>query len=432
MITDLRQVNKAYFLGLGGIGVSALARMFLAEGKQVSGSDASESYITEELRKLGIDVFIGQDITHIPTDTDLVIYTIAIPHYAKAFFEEVKAKFQVLSYPEVLGLISKDKYTIAVAGTHGKTTTTAMIAEMMIGTGLDPTVVVGSLLSKYKSNFVAGKSEYFVVEACEYQNSFLNISPRVAIVTNIDNDHLDFFGNEEKIIESFGIFLKAVPADGFIICDKQDKKIKNIIEDVPAQIIDYTKFLDPSIELKVFGEHNRKNAACALALSSILKINEDEAKKALINFTGTWRRFEYKGETKEGAKVYDDYGHHPTEIKATLQGAKELVLNGKIFVIFEPHLFSRTKLLLNDFAECFKGADEVVITPIYPAREVYDATISSEMLVEKIQNTKAQYEDSYQSASDYITNKAKKGDVIVVMGAGNITKVAGLLTGSRS
>lgn len=424
MIKDLSEIKKVFFLGIGGIGVSALARMFLSEGKEVFGSDTSESLITEELRKLGATISIGQNISFIPTDTDLVVYTIAITDFAPDFFKEVASKFKTLSYPEVLGLISKDKYTIAIAGTHGKTTTTAMTAEALIANGKKPTVIVGSLLSKYKSNYIKGEGDLFVVEACEYEKSFLHIHAKVAIVTNIDNDHLDFYGSLENVIKAFNEFLRQVPGDGFIICDKKDTRVQGALVGVVAKVIDVNDFYDENILLSVSGNHNRYNASTVLALSNILNLDEGKTREGLRGFSGTWRRFEYKGETIHGAKVYDDYAHHPTEIKATLQAASEVAAGGKVFVVFEPHLFSRTKLLLGEFIESFKEASQVVILPIYPAREAYDATISSEMLVSGITNTKAVYEDSYQSAIDYINEIAQKGDIVMVLGAGKVTEVS--------
>ncbi len=431
MSIELKQIKKVFFLGIGGIGVSALARMMKEEGKVVLGSDTSESIITDELQKLGITVSLGQNLSLIPHDTDLVVYTIAITDFAQDFFKEVVAKFQTLSYPEVLGLISKDKYTVAVAGTHGKTTTTAMVAEALFANNRKPTVIVGSLLSKYKSNYIKGEGDMFVVEACEYEKSFLNLHPNVAIVTNIDNDHLDFYGSIENVIKAFNEFLLKVPEDGFIICDKKDEKVQSALAQVVAQVVDYRDFYDDGLELIVSGKHNRSNASCVLALSSVLKLDEAKTKEGLKSFSGTWRRFEYKGETPEGAKVYDDYAHHPTEIKATLQGARELAGDKKVFVVFEPHLFSRTRLLLEEFRESFKDANEVVVLPIYPAREVFDPSISSEMLVSGILNTKAIYEDSPQNAVDYVTQRAGKGDFVITMGAGSVTKISEVLVQKR-
>jgi len=424
---DLTKAKKAYFLGLGGIGVSAIARMFLLEGKEVFGSDTADTEITQELEKAGAKIFIGQSADNIPADTDLIIYSIALDKFAADFMKEVRMKFKnVISYPEALSIISRDKFTIAIAGTHGKTTTTAMIAKIMMDAGLDPTVIVGSLLSDYKTNFIAGRSKYLVVEACEYCRSFLNIHPTILVITSIDSDHLDYYKDFEDIKNAFKEFRSKLSGEGVIVGDQSDSVVKEISESAP-KIVDSSSFYDSSLHLQIPGNHNKRNASVALAVALELGIQIDDAKKSLSNFGGTWRRFEYKGETKEGARVYDDYAHHPEEIKATLQGAREIAGEGKIYMIFEPHLFSRTKLLLNEFAECFKDVDEVVLTPIYPAREEFDPSISSEMLAGKISNTKAQYEDSFQSASDYVTNKAKKGDIILVTGAGDITNITKLL-----
>ncbi|HYC34723.1 MAG TPA: UDP-N-acetylmuramate--L-alanine ligase [Candidatus Paceibacterota bacterium] len=427
MEMDLTKAKKAYFLGLGGIGVSAIARMFLLEGKEVFGSDTADTEITQELEKAGAKIFIGQSADNIPADTDLIIYSIALDKFAADFMKEVRMKFKnVISYPEALSIISRDKFTIAIAGTHGKTTTTAMIAKIMMDAGLDPTVIVGSLLSDYKTNFIAGRSKYLVVEACEYCRSFLNIHPTILVITSIDSDHLDYYKDFEDIKNAFKEFRSKLSGEGVIVGDQSDSVVKEISESAP-KIVDSSSFYDSSLHLQIPGNHNKRNASVALAVALELGIQIDDAKKSLSNFGGTWRRFEYKGETKEGARVYDDYAHHPEEIKATLQGAREIAGEGKIYMIFEPHLFSRTKLLLNEFAECFKDVDEVVLTPIYPAREEFDPSISSEMLAGKISNTKAQYEDSFQSASDYVTNKAKKGDIILVTGAGDITNITKLL-----
>ncbi len=428
MISDLSKIKKVFLLGIGGIGVSALARMFKEAGAEVRGSDSSSSFITEELQKIGIEVYEGQNLEHIPGDTDLVVYTVAIRDFASDFLESVKQKFpNTLSYPEVLGLISREKFTIAVSGTHGKTTTTAMTAEIMIEGKFEPTVVVGSLLSKYKSNYVGGSGKYFLVEACEYEKSFLQISPKIAVVTNIDNDHLDFYGSYENIVKTFGEFLMSVPEDGYIVCDPDGKGVKEALEGVKAKVVDYKKYFDPHLALQVFGVHNRKNAAAALAVAEILGISAEDAKKSLFGFTGTWRRFEYKGNTPEGSKVVSDYAHHPTEIKATIEAAIEAVGGKKVFVIFEPHLYSRTKLLLSEFAESFAGAEKTVILPIYPAREVFDGSITSQMVVEKAGSEAVTYEDSPQSAVDYITRFAGEGDIILTLGAGKIESLYKLL-----
>ncbi|TSC67787.1 MAG: murC [Parcubacteria group bacterium Gr01-1014_73] len=384
---NFKKIKQVYFIGIGGIGISAIARMFLLEGKSVSGSDAAESEVTVELQKLGVKISIGQRAGNIPTDCDLVIYTIAVPPDNPEFAEAKKRGILMMSYSEALGLISKDKYTIAVSGTHGKTTTTAMIAKIMIDAGLDPTVIVGSLIKDAagnRTNFIAGKSEYLVVEACEYKRSFLNINPKIVVITNIDADHLDYYKDIDGVVKGFSEFAVKAPKDGFVVTDTKDKNIKLALKKVVCQIVDY-KNLPPEAaqpragKLQVPGKHNIENAKAALAVAKLLGIDVAIAQSALSGFRGSWRRFEFRGKAKNGALVYDDYGHHPTEILATLAGARELFPKGKIVVVFQSHLYSRTKDHIKAFGKCFKDADEVVVLPIYPAREKDPGDINSEM-----------------------------------------------------
>ncbi len=420
---DFDNVKKAYFLGIGGIGVSAVARMFLHEGKAVSGSDSYASEITEELEKSGAKIFIGQDLEHIPKDTDLVIYSIALDIFAADFMKQVRLRIKnVISYPEALSVISKNKFTIAISGAHGKTTTTAMIAKVLIDAGLDPTVIVGSKLLGENSNFVAGKSKYFIVEACEYCRSFLQINPTVVCVTNIDADHLDYYKDIKDIKSAFKEFVAKVPKDGALVGNLNDEKIKEVFgSNSVAKQIDSSEFMF-SDDLLIPGEHNKKNASIAMAVASLLDIDLEKAKESLKNFKGTWRRFEYKGETKKGAKVFDDYAHHPTEIEATISGAREKFPDKKIIAVFQPHLFSRTKALLPDFARALSNADEILLLPIYPAREVFDATISSETVVDLV-GTKAKSLNNFEEAKEILStkNSANNSDsVILIMGAGSI------------
>lgn len=404
---NFKDIKKVYFIGIGGIGMSAVARMLLGEGKEVVGSDRAESLVTDELEKIGVKVFYKQEADNITPDIDLVIYTIAMTDDSPELVKARELGLECRTYPEMLGLISADKYTIAVAGTHGKTTTTAMIAGVMIEAKLDPTVIVGSLL-KSGTNFVAGKSKYLVVEACEYRRSFLNLHPTLAVVTNIDADHLDYYKDLDDIKNAFAQFLS-----------QSENKI-----------VDYQKYLAKVPELLVPGEHNRQNAAVALAVADFLQIDEEVAKQALSKFTGTWRRFEFKGETKNGALVYDDYAHHPTEIKASILGAREFMkkrsLEGKLIVVFQPHLYSRTKLLKDDFAEALALADKAILLPIYAAREPVDLEVNSELLAGLIR-ARGGAVDSAQNpleASKMALEWAGKGDLLITMGAGDISQLA--------
>lgn len=376
-------MSRIYFIGIGGIGISAIARMFLMQGKRVSGSDRDENKVTEELKKAGAIVFHGHKKENVPSDCDLVIYTNAIGPDNPELIEAKRRGLKMLSYPETLGLVSKEKYTIAVSGTHGKTTTTAMIAKVLIDAGLDPTVIVGSLIGS--TNFIMGKSKYLVVEADEYKKSFHNLSPSILVINNIDVDHLDFYKDLADIQDSFLYLAKKIPKDGFLICNTKLPNLQPIIKNVQCKVIDYSE-MELTEKLLVPGEHNRQNAKTALAVAGVLRVNHDQAVSSLKQFSGTWRRFEFKGKTKSGALVYDDYAHNPQKVKAALQGARELYPDKKIIVVFQPHLFSRTKLLLNEFAESFGEADEVILAPIFPAREAFDPTISSEMLAEAIKD----------------------------------------------
>src|SRR3989344_2705996 len=421
---DLSKIKRAHFAGIGGIGVSAIARMMLAEGKIVGGSDTSDSAIIDELRKLGAKIFIGHNADNVAEDVDLLVYTPAVTVDNPELKKATELGIPMLSYPEMLGLISKDKYTIAVSGAHGKTTTTAMIAKILIDAKKDPTVIVGSLLKDHKSNFVAGKSGYFVVEACEYKKSFLNLNPKIIIITNIDNDHLDYYGNLENIKKAFGEFAAKLPEDGYLVCDPNYENLKDIIKNTNGKIIDYTK-VENNFNLKIPGGHNIKNAQAAMAVAEILGVDSKKAENSLESFEGTWRRFEFKGEAENGILVYDDYGHHPTEIKATLKGAREFFGGKKIWCVFQPHLYSRTKLLLNDFGKSFSYADEIILADIYAAREPKDESINSKMLAEEITKNggKAGYVESFDKIANFLSENTKKGDVIITMGAGDVYKI---------
>lgn len=420
------KVKTVHFIGIGGIGISAIARMELLSGVRVSGSDVSASEITVELEKLGAKITIGQEAKNIPKNVDLVVYTIAITKDNPEFAEALRREVIMKSYPEMLEEISRDKYTVAISGTHGKTTTTAMIAKLLIDAKLDPTVIVGSILKDTKSNFIAGKSKYFVVEACEYRRSFLNIHPTILVITNIDNDHLDYYKDLTAIQKAFAEMVAKVPKNGYIVTNATDKNIRPALKEAKGKVVDYAEFRSKALKLQVPGAHNRENAVAALAVAHILEIEKKKAVTSVENFSGTWRRFEYKGKTKKGILVYDDYGHHPTEIAATLSGARELFPKQKIRVVFQPHLFSRTKLLFKEFVGAFSFADEVLLLPIYPAREPFDPSISSEMLSDAIKekHKPSHSFESFEAVEKYLTETAKKGDVVITMGAGDVHKVA--------
>jgi UDP-N-acetylmuramate--alanine ligase len=415
--------KRIYIVGIGGIGLSALAQLLKSEGAEVSGSDRGESPTTALLKEKGMEVFIGHDAKNIPSDTTLLIYSDAIPkeNPERAYARELG--IPELSYFEALGSIANRKKVVAIAGAHGKTTTTAMLVDIFEDASLDPEAVVGSLRAKTKSNFRAGKGEYFIVEADEYLRHFLQFEPTILVITNIDEDHLDYYQDLADIQSAFNTLARKVPKEGFIICNTGDEKVRPVLTGVQATIIDYTQYIDPQLPLKVL-PLNRSNAGAALAVAQVIGINPEEAKNTLQDFAGTWRRFEYKGENKNGAKVYDDYGHHPTEIKATLTSAREKFPDFKITVAFHPHLFSRTKLLLNEFAEAFDAADRVLIAPIFAAREEPDPSVSNEILAERI---RARGKDAQAVALEDVLDHirtAQAGEIFITMGAGDIYKEA--------
>lgn len=460
MSLDLIKINNVHFIGIGGIGISAVARMMMAMGKNVTGQDMQDGEIVKELQKLGLEINIGhQSYENIPDDTELVVYTVAIETYDKDLFDKLSAlggpasgwknNIKVVSYPEMLGVISEDKYTIAVCGTHGKTTTTGMLAEIFKDNGNDPTVIVGSLLKDKdgnRTNFIHGNSNpkqglgqgengYFIVEACEYRRSFLNINPDIVVITNIDNDHLDYYEDIEDIKSAFRSFVEKLPEDGYVVCNIDDENIKDVVSGIKAKIINWGEYFDLDLRLKIPGVHNKKNAAAAVAAALTCGIKKEDAKNFVKEFPGTWKRFEFRGKPSNGTLVYDDYAHHPTEITSTLEGFREIYPKSdgwNITVVFQPHLFSRTKLLLNDFAKSFYDADQVIILPIYYAREVDDGTISGEILsneINKYTNNSKSFDD-FSSAEDYLEAELSsmgEKNIIVTMGAGEASQVGDFL-----
>lgn len=434
---DLQQFKNIHFIGIGGIGISALARMFLLAGKTVSGSDRNLNEPASELSKHGAKIFIGHQADNLPGACDLVIYTIAVGEDNPERQEARRRGLPLFSYPEALGWLSANKRTIAISGTHGKTTTTAMVAEIALAAGLDPTVIVGSFLlrgnsAQEKTNFIAGRGEWLIVEACEYRRSFLNLSPEILLITNIDQDHLDYYRDLADIQQAFGELVAKVPPNGVLICDCQDPHLSAVIAQARCQVIDYRHSDKTQLKLRLPGEHNRLNAQGALAVASWLKVTDDLSQSALNNFRGTWRRFEYLGNYRQACPVIDDYAHHPAEIRATINSAREFIkrekLSGKLTVVFQPHLFSRTKSFLPEFAQALSLADEIIVTDIYPARELPDPSISSAMVVERVKSLiQAPQEAIYLGDKEQVKSCLAERDepaMIVVMGAGDIRQVA--------
>jgi UDP-N-acetylmuramate--alanine ligase len=311
-----------------------------------------------------------------------------------------------------------------------------MIAKILIDAKLDPTVIVGSLLNPSASsgqvtNFIAGKSKYIVVEADEYRNAFHNLEPSIFVINNIDADHLDFFKDLDDIRKSFRVAAEKVPKNGFVVCNMNDEHIIPVVSGLPCTVVNYAEYKKDIPKLKIPGDHNRSNAAAAFAVALFLGVSPSTALGALRDFSGTWRRFEYKGKMKCGALVYDDYAHNPQKVRAALQGAREIFRDRRIIAVFMPHLYSRTKLLLNDFAESFGDADEVIVSDIFPAREPYDPSITSEMLVNAVKKFQpnTQLILTFEEIETYLRGHAERGDVIITIGAGDVYKVGEALLG---
>jgi UDP-N-acetylmuramate--alanine ligase len=336
------------------------------------------------LTSQGVDVYIGHDATQVPEDTDLLVYSDAIP---TDNLERIRARelgIPECNYFEALGRAAEGKKVIAVSGTHGKTTTTAMIGKVLIDAGEDPAVIVGSIVSEWKSNFRAGQSDLFVVEACEYRKHFLNFHPRVLVITNIEYDHTDFFATFDELVGAFREAAGNVEEGGSIVCNAHDASAQRATADATALRYDYSSVTVPV--LLVPGEFNRDNARAAkLAVHQIAPhIPDADIDASLASFRGTWRRFEYKGPLPGGAQLYDDYAHHPTAITKTIAAAREQFPQKKIVIFFHPHLYSRTRDLWDGFVEALATADETYLLPVYAAREAHDPSVSSSALAQAI------------------------------------------------
>ncbi|TSC58334.1 MAG: Uncharacterized protein Greene041679_117 [Parcubacteria group bacterium Greene0416_79] len=429
------KIESVHFIGIGGIGMSAIARMFLVDGKKVSGSDLADSEIVEALRKEGAEISIGQTLSVVPKNVDLIIYSVAIQVADPKHFNALKKlKIPLLSYAEALGEISRGKFTIAVSGTHGKTTTTAMLAKILIDAGLSPSVIIGSLMRHPKTgaqtNFIRGERDYFVVEADEYQRNFLTLSPNLLVITNIDEDHLDYYRDIDDICSAFSELAKRLPLSGAIITDFSDPRAARVVKEAGRRALDYQSFAKP-IALQLPGLHNLHNARAALAAAAALGVSSAKATAFLADFDGVWRRFEQKGVLQSGALLYDDYAHNPRKVEALLLGAKEFFAGKRIVAVFQPHLYSRTKTLFNGFAKAFGNADEIIVSPIFPAREPFDASVSSKMLAEAIgkreRGKKVRCMNSFEAIAKYLRAHSGAGDVIITIGAGDIYKVADMI-----
>lgn len=449
---DFNKPIHVHFIGIGGISMSGLAEILLRRGFHITGSDAKESNLTDHLVQLGAKVFIGQKAENILPGTDVVVYTAAIHPDNPEFKAAKSAGIPMLTRAQLLGEIMKNyDVPIAVAGTHGKTTTTSMASHILMKAGLDPTITVGGILPAIHGNIRVGHSQNFIAEACEYTNSFLSFCPKIELILNVDADHLDFFKDIDDIANSFHKFAMLLPKDGTLIIDKDTPKYPVVIDGVDAEIITYSmKTADADytakdisydkkgcgsftavergkdlgrFTLNVPGVHNISNALASIALGRKLGIEYEVISQGLLDFKGTERRFEYKG-MLNGFTIIDDYAHHPTEIKATLAAAKNYP-HKEIWVAFQPHTYTRTKALLPEFAEALSMADHVVLADIYAAREKNTVGISSEDLRKRLTalGTDAVYLPDFEQIQNYLKSHVKPGDLLITMGAGNIVEV---------
>jgi len=433
---------KIHFIGIGGIGVSALAQYYLAKGHQISGSDLVSSEITETLKKLGAKIYIGKhNAKNLSKNVDLVIYSPAVSKDNSEFVKCQMSHIKCQSYPEALGELTKQYYTIAVSGTHGKSTTTTMTAFILKEAGLDPTVIVGTKFGEFNgSNCRVGKSQYLVIEACEHLASFLNYWPKIIVLTNIEKDHLDYYKNLKNILKTFKEYINHLPKEGILITNRDDRNILKILNSKfalrPAKfkILKYS-FKQPETKklkriLKVPGEHNVFNALAALAAARAIKIPDKVSFKALSEYKGSWRRFEEK-ELKIKSyklKIISDYAHHPTEVRVTLKTAREKYPNKKIWCIFQPHQYQRTFYLFKDFVKIFKQSsiDKIIITDIYYVAGREEGNIknkvNSKKLVKAIKKNNVIYLPK-ENVLGYLKKNLFNYNILLIMGAGDIYKL---------
>ena len=449
---DLKDGAHIHMVGIGGISMSALANMLKYFGYRVTGSDRSETEIVKSLTAGGIEVSIGHSADNI-LDPDLVCYTAAIPKDNPELIKARSLGVPTLERAELLGqLMERYKCPVAVAGTHGKTTTTSMLALILLEAELDPTILVGGELAQIGGNYKIGEKDYLVFEACEYVESFLHFKPFISVITNVEEDHLDYFTDISHIISAFESFARLNSPLGCIIVCSDDKNTQSVVQNIENRVVKYgvisrnNDFYAENIrltkdqrtafsvyaygkhavdlELSVHGTHNVQNALGAFAAAWELGIDASAIKRGLESFGGTKRRFETLGKVC-GATIIDDYAHHPTEIENTLKTAKTLT-KGDVWCIFQPHTYSRTKAFLAEFAEALSIADKVVLADVYPAREAYDGTIHSCDLAAKIKNVT--YMNDLAAIERYVRKNVKADDLVITMGAGDIFKVGNALT----
>ena len=448
---DFKKPLHVHFIGIGGISMSGLAEILLGEHFTISGSDSKPSTLTERLVSLGATIFYPQKASNIINGIDVVVYTAAIHEDNPEFAEAKRQNLPMLSRAELLGqLMTNYETPIAISGTHGKTTTTSMLSHILLEAETDPTISVGGILNAIGGNIRVGGSDIFVTEACEYTNSFLNFLPKISVILNVEEDHMDFFKDIDDIRCSFHRFASILPKDGTLVINKNIEQLEAITNNLDCKVITYSEvqeadygaanitfdelgnasfdlirygeFVD-RIKLSVAGNHNVSNALSTIAVADLLQIPMETIKKGILSFGGTVRRFQYKGE-RNGFTIIDDYAHHPTEIRATLTSARNYP-HKDIWCIFQPHTYTRTKAFFHEFAEALSLADHVILADIYAARETDTLGMSSEALAEEIKKlgTDAYYLPSFEAIENFVLEKVIHGDVLITMGAGDVVNI---------
>ena len=454
-IDNLQQYKHIHLIGIGGVSMSGIAEILHSCGFIVTGSDSTQSEITDKLIKNHIPVKIGHDIENLEK-SNLVVYSAAVKQDDIELVRAKELNIPIVERGTFLGILTKSfKDTICISGTHGKTTTTSMISLCFLEDAKDPSIQVGAYLKQLNGNYRVGNSNYFIIEACEYVESYLKLFPKTEVILNIDNDHLDYFGTFDNIVRSFNKYIGLLPDDGLLVINSDDENCRKISKNSRAKVLTYgiqnehANFIARNIQfntngfptfdvyynntfyktitLSVPGLHNVMNALACIAVCHYYGIEKESIKNALFNYTGAHRRFEYKG-SFNNVSVYDDYGHHPTEILATANALKQKKYN-KSWVIFQPHTYSRTKNLLDDFANVLLNFDNIIVTDIYAARENNTYNISSKDLVDKINDLGKQaiYIQDFNQIVNYVKQNASPEDIVITLGAGTVTNIGPML-----
>lgn len=452
---DFNHPLHVHFIGIGGISMSGLAEILLKENFKITGSDQKPTELTKHLEGLGATVFYPQKASNIMDGIDVVVYTAAIHEDNEELMEVRRRQLPALTRAQLLGQLMRNYATpIAVSGTHGKTTTTSMLSHILLAADTDPTISVGGILPIIGGNIRVGDSDVFITEACEYTNSFLEFFPKISIILNVEEDHMDFFKDIEDIRHSFHRFATLLPTDGTLIINKNIEQAESITNNLSCKVITYSETQNadymaknltfdsignPSFDLFKYGEfqgriqmavagtHNVSNALSTIAAADVMEIPLDTIQKGLLSFTGTDRRFQVKG-VKNGVTIIDDYAHHPTEIRASLTSARNYP-HREIWCIFQPHTYTRTKAFFHDFAKALTLADHVILADIYAARETDTLGMSSKDLAEAVKElgADAYYLSSFEEIETFVLKNCIHGDMLITMGAGDVVNIGNSL-----